>query len=158
MTKVNGNVTVMIKSTAITEEIVTVKTPQKTRIIENNIFEKIEYTKTFTYLDFMNSVDILSNSITVKNANNKTVTSDTATLATKTKLLLETKDYTIIVEGDVNQDGKISSADYVAIKNHIMETKKITDSSLFLAADMNQDNRISSLDYITIKKIIMGEM
>lgn len=158
MTKVNGNVTVIIKSTAITEEIVTVKTPQKTRIIGENIFEKIEYTKTFTYLDFMNSVDILSNSITVKNANNKTVTSDTATLATKSKLLLETKDYTIIVEGDVNQDGKISSADYVAIKNHIMETKKITDSSLFLAADMNQDNRISSLDYITIKKIIMGEM
>jgi hypothetical protein len=26
---------------------------------------------------------------------------------------------------DANKDGKVSSADYIAIKNHIMETKKI---------------------------------
>lgn len=27
---------------------------------------------------------------------------------------------------DVNRDGKISPADYVQIKNHIMDTKKIS--------------------------------
>ena len=27
---------------------------------------------------------------------------------------------------DANKDGKITSADYIAIKNHIMDTKKIT--------------------------------
>ena len=26
---------------------------------------------------------------------------------------------------DANRDGKVSSADYIAIKNHIMEVKKI---------------------------------
>ena len=64
--------------------------------------------------------------------------------------------YDIIVKGDVYQDGKISSRDYVRIKNHIMETAIITDEYLIIAADIREDNKISSLDYVRIKNIIMN--
>ena len=43
----------------------------------------------------------------------------------KIKLPRETKVYEIVIYGDVNGDGKIKASDYVNIKNHIMDIKKI---------------------------------
>lgn len=57
--------------------------------------------------------------------------------------------------GDVNGDGKVSSLDYIKIKNHIMGTNKLTGSAL-TRADVNDDGKVSSLDYIKIKNHIMG--
>ena len=65
--------------------------------------------------------------------------------------------YTVVVKGDVYPDGKISSQDYIRIKNHIMGDKKITDKLLKIAADANSDDKISSKDYVRIKNIIMKE-
>ncbi len=64
--------------------------------------------------------------------------------------------FTNIVRGDINGDGKLSSLDYVKIKNHIMGTNVISDDILKVAADANSDNKISSLDYVRIKNYIMG--
>ena len=72
----------------------------------------------------------------------------------KVKTTKEEKEYTIVVYGDVNSDGKISSADYISIKNHIMETNKLTDSELKYA-DANKDGKVNSADYISIKNHIM---
>ena len=58
--------------------------------------------------------------------------------------------------GDADSDGKISSKDYVRIKNHIMETRLITDAAEKLAADCNMDGKITSLDYVRVKNTIMG--
>ena len=44
--------------------------------------------------------------------------------------------------GDVNGDGKITPADYVKVKNHIMGKSKLTGDSL-KAADMNKDGKIT---------------
>ena len=57
---------------------------------------------------------------------------------------------------DANGDGKVSALDYIAIKNHIMETRIITDPERLTAADANGDGRISALDYIAIKQYIMS--
>ena len=58
--------------------------------------------------------------------------------------------------GDANGDGKISALDYVAVKNHIMGTKTITDDAKLKAADANGDGKISALDYVRIKNMILG--
>ena len=57
--------------------------------------------------------------------------------------------------GDVNNDGKISSMDYVLIKNHILEIKKLSENAK-VAADVNKDNKISSMDYVLVKNHILG--
>ena len=64
--------------------------------------------------------------------------------------------YTNIVRGDINGDGKISSIDYVKVKNHIMGTNTISNTIYQKSADANKDSKISSLDYIRIKNIIMN--
>ncbi|MGN1311519.1 MAG: dockerin type I repeat-containing protein, partial [Bacilli bacterium] len=66
----------------------------------------------------------------------------------------EEKELIVIIYGDVNGDGKISSADYINIKNHIMETKTLSDNEK-IYADANKDGKISSADYIAIKNHIM---
>ena len=64
--------------------------------------------------------------------------------------------YTNVVRGDINCDGKITALDYIKIRNHIMGTNIITGDILTRAADANMDNQISSLDYIRIRNIIMN--
>lgn len=64
--------------------------------------------------------------------------------------------YTIIIKGDVNGDGTIYATDYVRIKNHIMEKKKL-EGAYLKAADINNDNNIYATDYVKIKNYIMGK-
>ena len=64
--------------------------------------------------------------------------------------------YNTSVLGDVNGDGNINALDYVKIKNHIMNTKKINGDVFILSADYNNDGKISALDYVRIKNYIMN--
>lgn len=66
----------------------------------------------------------------------------------------EEKKYIIILYGDINGDGKITSADYIALKNDIMDVKKLSDLQR-ISADANKDGKVNSADYITIKNDIM---
>lgn len=58
------------------------------------------------------------------------------------------------IKGDVNQDGRITSSDYVLIKNSIMGTYNLADKQRELA-DYNGDGKITSSDYVLIKNKIM---
>lgn len=60
-----------------------------------------------------------------------------------------------ITLGDVNGDGKITPADYVRVKNHILGKSKLTGDAL-KAADMNKDGKITPADYVKIKNRILG--
>ena len=57
--------------------------------------------------------------------------------------------------GDVNGDKKVSSLDYMIIRNYIMGSRKLTSEET-KRADVNGDGRISSADYMRIRNIIMG--
>lgn len=58
-------------------------------------------------------------------------------------------------KGDVNGDGKVSSLDYILIKNHITGSKVLTGDVLG-RADVNGDGNVTSLDYIKVKNHITG--
>lgn len=60
-----------------------------------------------------------------------------------------------ILKGDVNRDGKITSSDYVLIKNHIMGTSILSEEAK-IYADYNGDGKITSSDYVLIKNYIMS--
>lgn len=57
--------------------------------------------------------------------------------------------------GDVSGDYKVTSLDFIKIKNHIMKTKTMTDDEL-KRADVNGDGKVTSLDFIKIKNHIIG--
>ena len=76
-------------------------------------------------------------------------------LKTGGKVKIKDKNYTVIMLGDANEDGKVSAIDYMKVKNHIMESGKLSGNNE-KAADVNEDKKISALDYMKIKNYIMG--
>ena len=68
----------------------------------------------------------------------------------------KTFEYKISIIGDINSDGKISSADYVKIRKHIMNSELIKEKVYVYSADINNDDKITSADYIRIRKYIMN--
>ena len=65
-------------------------------------------------------------------------------------------EYVVIILGDVNCDGKITSSDYVLIKNHIMDVSKLSAIAA-KAADMNKDTSVNAPDYVLVKNYIMSK-
>ena len=67
----------------------------------------------------------------------------------------ETKEYEVVIYGDVNGDGKIAATDYVKIKNSIMGTNQL--SGVYSeAADVDRNGFVKATDYVKIKNNIMG--
>lgn len=68
-------------------------------------------------------------------------------------------EYTILIYGDVNGDGLISSSDYLIIKDYIMSnyvSEHLTGVKL-ITADVNKDHEVKSSDYLIIKNYIMED-
>ncbi len=67
----------------------------------------------------------------------------------------QTASYPIVIYGDVNGDGKISNADIVKLKRHILSLEQLAGSGLN-AADINKDGRVSNADIVKVKRHIIG--
>ena len=67
----------------------------------------------------------------------------------------ETKEYSIVIFGDINGDGKISAVDYAKVKNHVLGNSKLVDAYL-KASDVNKDSKVSAVDYAIIKNTVLG--
>ena len=82
------------------------------------------------------------------------ISSSNSIITTNCKLKLNNKTYQIVILGDINEDGKITSLDYNEIKMHIMGTK-LKNNADTLSADLDGNNKINAVDYIILRKIIM---
>ena len=67
----------------------------------------------------------------------------------------EELEYTLIVMGDINGDGKVTITDIAKIKLHIIK-KEILTGTKFIAADLNNDKELTITDLARIKIIFLG--
>lgn len=88
--------------------------------------------------------------------NNKGQKVTSGNVGTGFTVKLDDKKYTVVKLGDVNGDSKISSADYVRVKNELRNKVSLTDGQ-DQAADVNNDGKISSADYVRIKNYLRGK-
>lgn len=65
--------------------------------------------------------------------------------------------YKLVMIGDTNGDGKVSSIDYLNIRNHVQNVSSITNELYLIAADYNKDNNIDENDYLSIKEHILSD-
>jgi hypothetical protein len=59
---------------------------------------------------------------------------------------------TVITAGDINDDGKVDTLDYVLLKKYLADNSTSIDKS---TADINNDGKIDMLDYIALKKLVV---
>lgn len=121
----------------------------------SNVSGFVEGSDVSLIINKIRSIDATS-FVSIKNANGKSITSGRVSSGMIITLNEngQEKTYNIIIRGDVNGDGKISSLDYATIKNHILKIKTIT-GVYSNASDVNLDGKISSLDYALIKNHIL---
>ena len=122
------------------------------KINGDKIDVQIPYNYTLTYGEIKKKMNITGDTIVIKRADGVNVSNDNEILGTGSKIILDSKEYVIIIDGDINKDGKITALDYVAIRLHMLNNNVIVTGSIeFKAADINNDDTISDLDYINIK-------
>ena len=88
--------------------------------------------------------------------------SDTDYIGTgcKVKLVFEDTvldELTIIVRGDLNGDGDITTADYVKMKNYILKKVNFNEKEM-LAGDLTQSSSIGTTDYVKLKNYILKKI
>ena len=61
-----------------------------------------------------------------------------------------------MIKGDIDGDGKISAADYIRVRKHILRITKL-DGAALLAAHASTDvsKQVSAADYIAIRMHIL---
>ena len=125
--------------------------------VEEDILSKIEPETTISSI--LDKIETTYN-IEVKDRTEKKLgENDIVRTGSKVQILDSTGaviyEYIVLIYGDVTGDGKITSKDYMAIKNHIMETSRLNKIEQ-KAADSFKDCNITSKDYMVIKNHIMG--
>ena len=83
------------------------------------------------------------------NGNNIVGTGYTITITTA----VETKTYTIVVNGDTSGDGEVTILDLLQVQKHIKKISTLKDARL-LAADTSGDNKVTILDLLQLQKHI----
>ena len=97
--------------------------------------------------------------VKIYDSNNKEISSGTVATGMKVSVTNNgtTKQYTIVVYGDTNGDGKITIGDYAKIKSQI--TGKINmDNEYLKSADTNKDGKVTIGDYAKVKSFITGKI
>ncbi len=84
---------------------------------------------------------------------NTTIT--TGNVSTGYKITIDGKNYTIIVKGDVNCDGKITPADSTVILREYVGLTSLSNEAK-LAADANNDGKITPADSTMVLKTYVG--
>ena len=61
-----------------------------------------------------------------------------------------TVDYSIVLRGDVNGDGRMSALDYVLVRKYL-DSATTLDGAYYRGADTNKDGNVSALDYVILR-------
>mgnify|MGYP006353396357 FL=1 len=118
--------------------------------IENEKIEKIQ--EKTTAEQFILNIETNATEIIIYNKKGEVLENDNI-IATGMKVQLkfkeETKEFTIVISGDVNEDGKASILDIMMI-NKVRLKQKTLEEANYAAADVTKDNKVDIKDIFRI--------
>ena len=77
-------------------------------------------------------------------------------VGTGTKVVVGGKEYTVIIKGDTDGDGKITATDYIRVRLHILKRIRLDGEKLLAAhASTEISKNVSAADYIAIRLHIL---
>ncbi|MBO7253803.1 MAG: hypothetical protein J6V36_00695, partial [Clostridia bacterium] len=76
-------------------------------------------------------------------------------IGTGSQIQYYNKTYTVVIIGEVDGDGEITSTDYMRIKGNLLGTSTLEE--VFIeSAEVDNDGVLSSTDYLRIKSYFLG--
>lgn len=95
-------------------------------------------------------------SINITDKNNKAKTS--GSIVTGDKITIESnnesKTYTVVIYGDNNGDGEITTLDLLLVQKHLLKKSTLTNAFL-KASDVNKDGNVTTLDLLLVQKHLL---
>ncbi len=91
----------------------------------------------------------------VKDAKGKKVTS--GNIGTGYTIEYDGEKYTVVKLGDTTGNGKVDSADLLAIQRHLLGKVKITDQYQLKAADTTGNEKVDSADLLAVQRELLGK-
>ena len=73
------------------------------------------------------------------------------------KTAMEEKSFTMIVNGDLSGDGKITILDLLQIQKYLLGDKKLSTEAL-IAADTSNDGKVTILDLLQVQKYLLSDL
>lgn len=111
-----------------------------------------------TASNFISALGVASGtSVTVYKADGATVNSGTVGTGNIIKVVngSTTKTYTVVIYGDLNGDGAISSEDLLALNKHIVGANTLS-GAFATASDIDKNSSVGSSDLLSLKKHLVG--
>lgn len=137
----------------ITKEYVDVS---KLEIDKKNYIKK--YNVGTTYEEIRKEIDTSGSVKFIDNTGKELENSDI--IRTGSKVVIElstgTKEYTIVVYGDINGDGKITMSDLVKSANYLIDETIISEDCYKEAIDVTKDGNVRMSDIIKLSNILIG--
>ena len=125
-------------------------------IDEKNYIKK--YNIGTTYKEILNNIETSGSVKFIDNTGKELENNDIIRTGSKVviELSTETKEYTIVVYGDVNGDGKITMSDLVKSANYLIDEKIINEDCYKEAIDVTKDGNVRMSDIIKLSNILIG--
>jgi len=142
-----------IMTYTITKEYVDVS---KLEIDKKNYIKK--YNVGTTYKEILDNIDTSVSVKFIDNTGKELENSDIIRTGSKVviELSTETKEYTIVVYGDINGDGKITMSDLVKSANYLIDETIINEDCYKEAIDVTKDGNVRMSDIIKLSNILIG--
>ena len=106
----------------------------------------------------LNNIQVSEGSVALYDAAGKAKTAGAVATGDVLKICktdnTEYKTYTLVLYGDINSDSKVSMADLVLVRKHLLDLSALKNSK-FNAADINKDGKISMADLIFVRKHLL---
>ena len=142
----------IIEEYKITNEYIDVS---KLNIDENNFINDFEIGD--TYKKILDKIDTSGEIKIIDNAGKELTSNDNVRTGSKIRIELttETKEYTVVVLGDVTGTGKITMADVMKTANYLLDNSVIKEECYKKAADVTKDGNIKISDVMKIANYIL---
>lgn len=134
----------------IYEVPITISNISKEYIVDNQFIKNI--TKETSLTELKENLN-LNNYTVIRNG--KVIDTQNSLIATGDILKTDSNQYTLIVCGDINSDGKVSAYDIVEYRKYLLEYTKFNDIK-GKGADTNNDNILDAKDLVGLRKIILN--
>ena len=142
----------IIEEYKITNEYIDVS---KLNIDENNFINDFEIGD--TYKKILDKIDTSGEIKIIDNAGKELTSNDNVRTGSKIRIELttETKEYTVVVLGDVTGTGKITMADVMKTANYLLDNSVIKEECYKKAADVTKDGNIKISDVMKLANYVL---
>lgn len=140
-------------STVNTKAETTVSGP----VVSNGYLRGVESGKNCSYLKSAYTSDMHGCSYDLYSNESYISVSNVAHIISTGDYIVDSRgnNFTVVVSGDIDGDGKVTITDAAVIKMHFSGSVTLTDA-LYLAADTTFDNSVSATDYLRLKFHLQG--